>query len=853
MHLVLVSLNLARFLSARFGVVSSSVCVFVCAARRVAVVVLYGRSAEKFRLKMRQKGVPARLEQDGSNKPGQVEGAQGDSQASWFEAPEMVAMTTEAASSHASTDGEDSSRPDTMGDVGSYPVQFVCEYCQSLHESPSLLQEHVEKTHTAVVPTDAFRRERNRIRMQEKRKNLTEEEKAKIREKQKLQARQRRMCMSEEKKAQAREKDRLTKQMRRSASNDDLEVREKNRVQKLMYRQNATEEQRALWRERDKLRKREDREVKAVRYRLFDKLYSGIEAMLVGLPPESDQDCTTDQGPVQDTVQPTTEEPTLKTGTISDTFNSVQNLLTFMLGAHVVTDAEITRIHEIILKTMNSSVGDLSNDVRVYQKALEDCTAVGAVRETTDTASSSLCTQPEHQPGPSSLGDTSHAGVMDKSEELEVKNSHNTSPLEISSDVDTNRDVTVKQEVVDCAEVMEKSKHLEMKNSDNASSLENSSDVHSSSNVSVKQEVIDCADNIRDSAENQHVSNSPNVLHSSVHANAQQHSRTLSEEVAALVEVIQKARWLIALAEGQDCPEIHLAIRRERVKIRNMLRMLIAPTQDMEKEREIAKLRMALKRQTASPAEKELEKEKGRLRMRWKRMTQTEEEREREKERNRIRTRLKRMEMSAEERERIKDRERLRKRQKREMATEEQKQAWRESDRISKRIKRGSGTSHQQSGNLWMGECRENVTHGFGYQQAYDEHRDYSSDGQMSNMSRGNLTSDDGSVESVQQSFSHKAEYQAGCSTSEEDSNKELEDVTQGTASQSEGVNSACASHETVGKPETSIIDCHKPGSSGNQSAEGSDQIHNVAAHNSSTGWDPLEYNFMPFEALSEH
>ncbi|XP_078617130.1 uncharacterized protein LOC144885199 isoform X2 [Branchiostoma floridae x Branchiostoma japonicum] len=117
MHLVLVSLNLARFLSARFGVVSSSVCVFVCAARRVAVVVLYGRSAEKFRLKMRQKGVPARLEQDGSNKPGQVEGAQGDSQASWFEAPEMVAMTTEAASSHASTDGEDSSRPDTMGDV----------------------------------------------------------------------------------------------------------------------------------------------------------------------------------------------------------------------------------------------------------------------------------------------------------------------------------------------------------------------------------------------------------------------------------------------------------------------------------------------------------------------------------------------------------------------------------------------------------------------------------------------------------------------------------------------------------------------------------------------------------------
>ncbi|XP_035696973.1 general transcriptional corepressor trfA-like isoform X4 [Branchiostoma floridae] len=799
---------------------------------------------------MRQKGVPARLEQDGSNKPGQVEGAQGDSQASWFEAPEMVAMTTEAASSHASTDGEDSSRPDTMGDVGSYPVQFVCEYCQSLHESPSLLQEHVEKTHTAVVPTDAFRRERNRIRMQEKRKNLTEEEKAKIREKQKLQARQRRMCMSEEKKAQAREKDRLTKQMRRSASNDDLEVREKNRVQKLMYRQNATEEQRALWRERDKLRKREDREVKAVRYRLFDKLYSGIEAMLVGLPPDSDQNCTSDQGPVQDTVQASTEEPTFKTGTISDTFNSVQNLLTFMLGAHVVTDAEITRIHEIILKTMNSSVGDLSNDVRVYQKALEDCTAGGDVQETTDTASSSPCTQSEHQPGPSSLGDTSHAGVMDKSEELEVKNSHNTSPLEISSDVDTNRDVTVKQEVVDCAEVMEKSKHLEMKNSDNASSLENSSDVHSSSNVSVKQEVIDCADNIRDSAENkhvsdrpnvlhssvctnaqqhsrtlnvdtsssvlvkqevvdcadnirdsaenQHVSDRPNVLHSSVHANAQQHSRTLSEEVAALVEVIQKARWLIALAEGQDCPEIHLAIRRERVKIRNMLRMLIAPTQDMEKEREIAKLRMALKRQTASPAEKELEKEKGRLRMRWKRMTQTEEEREREKERNRIRTRLKRMEMSAEERERIKDRERLRKRQKREMATEEQKQAWRESDRISKRIKRGSGTSQQQSDNLWMGECSENVTHGLGYQQAYDEHRDYSSDSQMSNMSRGNLTSDDGSIESVQQSFSQKGDEQIGCSTSEEDSNKELEDVTQGTASQSEGVTSACASHETV-------------------------------------------------------
>ncbi|XP_035696970.1 zinc finger protein 236-like isoform X1 [Branchiostoma floridae] len=74
---------------------------------------------------MRQKGVPARLEQDGSNKPGQVEGAQGDSQASWFEAPEMVAMTTEAASSHASTDGEDSSRPDTMGDVDGGPQDSI--------------------------------------------------------------------------------------------------------------------------------------------------------------------------------------------------------------------------------------------------------------------------------------------------------------------------------------------------------------------------------------------------------------------------------------------------------------------------------------------------------------------------------------------------------------------------------------------------------------------------------------------------------------------------------------------------------------------------------------------------------
>ncbi|XP_066297647.1 zinc finger protein 569-like isoform X2 [Branchiostoma lanceolatum] len=122
--LVLISLNLARFsASASFGVVSSSVCVFVCAARWVAVVLLHGRATAKFRLKMRQKGVPARLEQDGSTKPVQVEGAQGDShgQASCFGASETVAMTTEAASSHASTDGDDSSRPETMGDVDGGP------------------------------------------------------------------------------------------------------------------------------------------------------------------------------------------------------------------------------------------------------------------------------------------------------------------------------------------------------------------------------------------------------------------------------------------------------------------------------------------------------------------------------------------------------------------------------------------------------------------------------------------------------------------------------------------------------------------------------------------------------------
>ncbi|XP_066297650.1 trichohyalin-like isoform X5 [Branchiostoma lanceolatum] len=751
---------------------------------------------------MRQKGVPARLEQDGSTKPVQVEGAQGDShgQASCFGASETVAMTTEAASSHASTDGDDSSRPETMGDVGSYPVQFVCGYCQSLHDSPSLLQAHVEETHTAAAPSDAFRRERNRIRMQEKRKKLTEEEKATIREKQKLQARQRRMCMSAEKKAEAREKDRLTKQMmRKSATDDGLDLREKNRMQKMVYRQNASEEQRALWRERDKLRKREDREVKAVQYRLFDELYAGIESLLVGIPPDNDQNCTTDQGPMQNTVQATTEEPTIKTGTMSDGFNSVQNLITFMQGANVVSDSEITRIHEIIWKTMNTSTGDLNNDVRVYQKAVEDCTAVGDLQE---------CTSLEHQPGPSSLGDTHPA------------------------------------------EVMEKAEQMGMKNSDNAFPLQNGADVDSSSDVIVKQEGIGCADVIRASAGDQHLADSSNIPHSSVNTGAQQQSSTLSQEAAALSEMIQKARWLIAMAEGQDCPEIDLAIKRERMKIRNMLRVLIAPTQDMEKEREIAKLRMAFKRQTATPAARELEKEKGRERMRWKRMTQTEEEREIEKEKNRIRTRLKRMEMSADERERIKERERLRKRQKREMATEEQKQAWRENDRISKRIKRG--TSQHQVGKLWMEECGENS---FGYQQACEEHRECSSsesNDQMSDISRENVSSDDSSTESVQQRFLQNTEDQTGCPTSEEDCNKKLvsnilEDVKQGTASQD--IPFACTSRETVGKLETSFCDSSELVAPGNQPVERSDQ--NVEAQNSSARWDALEYNFMPFAALS--
>ncbi|KAI8517227.1 hypothetical protein Bbelb_058080 [Branchiostoma belcheri] len=498
---------------------------------------------------MRQKGVPARLDQDGSNKAGQVEGSlQGDSQASWCEAPEMVAMPTEAASSHASTDGEETSRPETMGDIGWCQAQFVCEHCQSLHESPSLLQAHVQKKHTAVVPNEAFRRERNRIRMQEKRKNLTEEERAKIREKQKLQARQRRKCMSAEKKAEEREKDRLTKQMMRKCVSDDelLDLREKNRVQKMMYRQNASEEQRAVWRERDKLRKREDREVKAVQYRLFDKLYSVIEALLVGMPPDSDQNCATDQGPIQNREQQATTEEA-KTCTVSDSVKSVQNMLTFMRGANLVTDSEITRVHEIIWKTMNSSSGDLINDVIVYQKAVEDCRSEGDLQETTDAASSSQCTEPGHQPGPFSLGDT-----------------HLT-------------------------EVMEKSEQLGMKSSDNASPIENSPKVDFISDVIVKQEVNDCADNFRASDGGQHSPDSPKVAQSL--EDAQQQPSTHSQEAAALAEVVQKVTWLRALVEGQDCPEIHLAIKRERMKIRNMLRMLIAPTQDMEKEREIAKLR----------------------------------------------------------------------------------------------------------------------------------------------------------------------------------------------------------------------------------------------------------------------
>ncbi|XP_078696754.1 uncharacterized protein LOC144924922 isoform X3 [Branchiostoma floridae x Branchiostoma belcheri] len=777
---------------------------------------------------MRQKGVPARLDQDGSNKAGQVEGAQGDSQASWCEAPEMVAMPTEAASSHASTDGEESSRPETMGDIGWCQAQFVCEYCQSLHESPSLLQAHVQKKHTAVVPTEAFRRERNRIRMQEKRKNLTEEERAKIREKQKLQARQRRKCMSAEKKAEEREKDRLTKQMMRKCASDDelVDLREKNRVQKMMYRQNASEEQRAVWRKRDKLRKREDREVKAVQYQLFDKLYSSIEALLVGMPPDSDQNCSTDQGPIQNTEQQASTEES-KTCTASDAVKSVQNMLTFMRGANLVTDSEITRIHDIIWKTMNNSSGDLINDVIVYQNAVENCRSEGDLQETTDGASSSQCTEPGHQPG-SSSPENAHL-TEEKSEKLGIKSTEEHSPK-----------------------------------------------VDFSSDVIVKQEVDDCADNFRASDGGQHLPDSPKVAQPLEPTYAEHQPCTPSREAAALAEVVQKVTWLRALVEGQDCPEIHLAIKRERMKIRNMLRMLIAPTQDMEKEREIAKIRMALKRQAATPDARELEKEKGRMRMRWKRMRQTEEEREREKEKNRVRTRLKRMEMSAEERERIKERERLRKRMKREMASEEQKQAWRESDRNSKRIKRAT-SQQQQVGKQWMEgepgmathaeeEYRENLSdQRVICQEECEEYREDSASSSsedsshISNISIG--TNDESSSESADQNLTHKSEYQTGNKTSEEDSDKELEeedrgkdvgnilaDVKQDTASMSDHVSPACTSQKSVDEVETSFYDSNKLVSSDNQPVEIPD--HNVDPHDSSA-WDPLWDSFVPFTALS--